>query len=293
MGIPVFPISIRQDRSGKWDKVPLIRNWVEEAGDPDEFDWDMANGVGLRMGDGWYALDVDAHKPGAREAAVAWVEAHDVPRKTRQHITVSGGHHLIYRLPQGWEHLRTRANVVHGLDTRGQGGFIAFGPGYRVVTGYDVEPVLLPEKACIALDAETTSGMLVMGALEAVGADQVRVKLAAALAVRTSALARRWAGITSGMVDGSRSALDMAVARLLALHGFTEGEIVTALLEIYPFGQARHLEGWRGLRAARRCAARAILEAWRVDPPETDEDSPEIEAVMVRLMQRQSRRNGE
>jgi Bifunctional DNA primase/polymerase, N-terminal len=291
MGIPVFPIKIVQRADGSWDKVPLIRDWVEAASTPDKFDWSRANGCGLRMGNGWYALDVDIRKPGAREAAILWIDAHKVPRTTRQHLTVSGGFHLIYRLPLGWENLRTRANVVTGLDTRGAGGFIAFGAGYRVADGRDVPPAMLPVDACMALDAASErGGTLVIGALTPVDTDELQNKLNIILSNRTGQLARRWAGIGTGMADSSRSAMDMSVARLLAQCGFTESEIVTALIDFYRYGQAAALGGAKGTRAAHRCAARAILESNEVPPPETDEDSADIQRVMAGLIARASRR---
>lgn len=290
MGLPVFPVSIRKNRDGKWDKVPLVTSWQEDAGDPDEFDWDYANGCGIRMGDGWYALDIDAHKPGAAEMARTWIETHKVPRETRQHRTVSGGYHLIYRLPPGWEQLRTRANVVPGMDTRGQGGFIAFGDGYRVVTGYDREPAVLPPEVCKILDEGPSSGMVILKDLVLADSATVARRLDAAICIPTTPLARRWAGISAGMTDQSRSAMDMAVARLLAMAGFQEAEIVVALMEHYAFGQARWLDGWRGLRAARRCAARAVQETWRVRPPDTAPDSAEIEEAVMRLVEKQGKR---
>jgi hypothetical protein len=287
MGIPVFPIFITQTSHGgitKWDKRPLVPDWVNAAStDWRSFSWDGANGAGLRMGPapdggGWYALDIDAHKPNAAQTARNWIAAHEVPKITRQHRTVSGGWHLLYRLPAGWVALRTRANIVPGLDSRGQGGFIAFGRGYKVVM--QAEPAVLPERVCAALNMAPASGPLTMGEMTEVDRDDT-LRRVLVLCKHNPRFLHRWQGGTAGLTDRSRSALDMSVARLLVQAGFSESEVSFVLISAYRFGQAGQLADWRGERAARRCAARAIQDmAMEFGPPKTDEDSAEIAAEM-------------
>ncbi len=60
--LPGFPIEI-SDEDGKWTKRPLTaRGHLNASTDVDRFDWSVANGFGIRMGQGLYALDIDDYK---------------------------------------------------------------------------------------------------------------------------------------------------------------------------------------------------------------------------------------
>ena len=144
-GIPSFPVLLAQDEDGKWLKKPLVK-WggVTRDTHPSEFNWGGANAVGVPMGrrSGLFAFDLDEYKP--QSAASEWVKKHGLP-PTRTHGTTSGGRHLIYQMPPSLS-LGNSAPKVHGLDVRGDGGFIVWTDTlgrYSVVD--DRAPAALPQ----------------------------------------------------------------------------------------------------------------------------------------------------
>lgn len=291
-GCPVFPVLVRHFR-GKWEKIPLTeKGHLDARTDWQALDWSRANACGIVMGNGFYTIDVDSYKEGANDNVNAWAKSHGVPMATRSHRTPSGGFHLIFRLPPGWENLRTRAGVVPGMDTRGAGGWIAFGKGYEVVRS--MPPSTLPPKACEALDGSSdgASGPVILkGYTPPADAAALQARLRRVLVFGPALLRARWAGKTHGLVDKSRSAMDHSVAKLLALAGWNEDEIVWALLNEFQHGAARDKGNERvALRAAGRSAVKAdqSVEQERAavhdfQPPET---SPEIEDAMREMMKR-------
>ena len=262
-GLPTFPIRIFWDAAArKWRKVPLTKGGHLDASYPPPPFPANANGYGIPLGAGLYALDVDTYKGAGPNPAKAWIvgrSLRDVP--TRVHRTVSGGWHLIFRLPPDYADLPSRSDVVPGLDTRGAGGWIAFGQGYELYD--DSEPALLPEAVCAELLAGHSSknlGTTLLGPLVwNPPADPEKVKRKWAVArYRQNLLLQRVHGVkTSG--DMSRSGLDHSVAHLLAQQGWEADEIAFVLLELFEHGACREGPDRVRLRAALRCAAKAIL----------------------------------
>lgn len=292
-GLRAFPIIIQQD-NGKWNKVPLVKEWEKVATtDVERFDWSRANGYGLLMGGGAYALDLDSYKPGCK--AELWLEQNRIP-ETRTHQTISGGRHLIFRLPDRWADLRTRANVVPGLDTRGFGGFIAFGDGYELLD--DRPAALLPLDVCIKLNrgGRDSIGGRELPKWTPPDAEATREKLEKAKAGNTRILACFVAPDLrdEDRKDTSRSADDMSLAALLTLQGFDVHEVVWVLLHAYPHGAASRLRDPRmRIRSAMRCAVRAkanrdqrrevMLAAMNEETP-VDRNSESLRAEMMRRL---------
>lgn len=130
-GLPVFPVMIWKDGTKNRKKPLTPRGHLDASMDVDSFDWSQANGYGVPMGGGLYAFDPDDYKDGVDPDE--WLRDEgllDLP--TRVHRTVSGGRHIVVRVPEGCEDLPTM-KIDEGLDTRGLGGWIAFGEGYSVL----------------------------------------------------------------------------------------------------------------------------------------------------------------
>ena len=132
-GYPAFPVKITPKKNGEagFDKVPLVFGW-QKALMPNQWPdgaWAQANGFGVNMGprSGLYALDADDWKPGC--AAGQWMRDRKVPI-TAEKDTISGGRHLVYTTPKGYENLPTRQRIVDGLDSRGMGGYIVWEGAY-------------------------------------------------------------------------------------------------------------------------------------------------------------------
>ncbi|WP_170746506.1 bifunctional DNA primase/polymerase [Ruegeria lacuscaerulensis] len=253
---PVFPIRIEWNtRKGKWEKYPLTRNGHLNASyDVRGHNWRGANGYGIAMGSGWYALDLDEYKQGC--AAAQWLTQWQVPTQTRTHRTVSGGLHLIYRTLGEWTNLQTRQNVVPGLDTRGAGGWIAFGEGYSVAV--NAWPTVLPDAVCLELTKATAAQDVKLQPVAPVDADAVLRRLHVALTVGPVKLRRRWYGDPTGLLDTSRSGFDMSAAKLLGIAGFNYSEVYWLLATQYPHGVvARDGLNRITVRQIKREAARA------------------------------------
>jgi len=265
--LPIFPIRVYKDAAGKWQKVPLTEHGHLDASfDANRFCWDGANGFGVRMGEvasriGWYCLDVDDASPDGPPAG--WLARWRVPMRTRQVATISGGLHLIYMLPGAHVRLPSRANIVPGLDARGEGGWIAFAEGYGLVR--DLAPAVLPEAVCAELQAGWKGGegaglggevKLSYAPPDGAGVEE---KLTRKLKVANEGLLKRWRLGRKPGGDQSASGLDMSVARLFADMGMTQDEITWVLTNRFEHGVV-HRDGLnnRTLRAAIRCAAKAV-----------------------------------
>jgi hypothetical protein len=294
MGLPVFPVRV-QKIGGKFQKVPLTkRGHLDASVDLKVNDWSRANALGIAMGNGWYAIDVDSAKgaPGEVEERVRqWAKGVGLETVTRSHRTPSGGWHLIYRLPAGWHELRTRANVVEGMDTRGAGGWIAFGEGYSVVR--DVAPAMMSKKACEALDsgvgATGTGPVVLAGYTPPAAPEAVDAKLGLALRLGPNLLRFRWNGDRTGLADTSGSAMDHSVAKLLAIAGLSEDEIIWALLNRFEHGSARNKgQEHVAMRAAGRSAVKGRLstdeEANALLSFKEEEETEEMRDVMQAAM---------
>lgn len=253
---PVFPILISWDgQRGKWDKRPLTHHGhLDASHDVSRFNWAGANGYGIRMGTGWYTLDLDSYKQGC--LAQHWLTHWQVPMETRMHQTVSGGWHLVYRTLGEWVNLRTRQAVVPGLDTRGAGGWIAFGEGYTVAR--HLWPAVLPDAVCAELSRSDAGRDVKLLPVMPVDAAETLRKLSLALHFGRLSLRHRWAGGNHGLHDTSASGFDMSAAKLLALAGFTHDEIYHLLCTQFVHGVVARDGLTRTTdRQVRRAAARA------------------------------------
>ncbi|RYH06115.1 bifunctional DNA primase/polymerase [Tropicimonas sp. IMCC6043] len=255
MGIPVFPVRV-QKIGNKWQKFPLtLHGHMDASLYIDAHDWEGGcNAVGLRMGKGWYALDVDDATEGS--PATEWIRQY-VPnyKETRAHRTPSGGYHILYRLPAGWHDLGGRQKIVQDLDSRGAGGWIAFGDMYEVVA--DKEPLTLSTRVCEIVHAGSSNVKDVPVGEYTPPGNETEVNERLLHLVETNwRINARWRGVSLGMQDQTRSAHDMSLSWHLAAFGFGTDEIAYVLLNLYEHGQARFLARG-GERAAMRCAVRA------------------------------------
>lgn len=232
-GIRVFPIHINWNSARqKWDKVPVEcpNGFLDASLDVDKFNWSGANGYGMAMGNGFFMIDPD--DPSPEGAPKVWMQERgllDMP--TRVHKTVSGGEHYFYRLPEGFEDLPCGQNIVPELDTRGDGGYAAFGEGYEVVS--KSHAVVLPVVVCKELLnrwKNKKGGTLVRFPRpweKPVGAEETLEELLA----NDGDLKHRWEGGEDGLEDTSRSGFDMSLARRFAMQGCTYDFIAWALME--------------------------------------------------------------
>ncbi len=129
-GIPCFPCLP--------SKRPACRHGFKDAtADPDELRQLWRGSLGVLVGvptgeaSGFFVLDIDS---GRHPEAAAWLTRY-APRlpDTRRHHTRSGGLHLLFQHRAGLK--STASRLAHGVDTRGDGGFIIWWPA----CGLDIE----------------------------------------------------------------------------------------------------------------------------------------------------------
>lgn len=274
-GVSVFPVAVERTTSGKWNKRPLTPHGHKDAcTDLNAFDWTAASGFGIVMGNGLYALDVDDYKSAAN--VKDWLTQHAVPMQTRAHKTISGGAHLIYRTTGEHLNLRSRQNVVRGLDTRGAGGWIAFGAGYSVEI--DQPPAYLPPRVCKVLHAGLDAidhNPTVISLPKKIPPNELKPYLEAAF--YSKKFASLWTGQRSGRTfetnskdeqiettpDVTKSGNDWGVALILAGLNVPRDAIARLLLDHYLHGQCGPNSGkpdGQRLRGAVRCAERATYK---------------------------------
>lgn len=132
------------------DKIPLIKNWQQEATDDTEVHkmWiDLFRGKlalwGVPCGpiNGIFVLDVDVKKENGYEA----LKTREIP-KTMWQRTPSGGTHYLFKYPTDGRKFSNRVNFLPGLDLRSEGGFICW---YGSTDDLPIEdpPAWLCEKA--------------------------------------------------------------------------------------------------------------------------------------------------
>lgn len=287
-----FPIRIEwSEAAQKWEKIPLTKHGHKDAKCPPDpaQPWQLANGFGISADDTWLALDVDVYKGETAGTITSWFHKHGLDTQTLAHKTVSNGWHFFYRIPAKWHGLLgNRTNIVHGLDSRAQGGWTAFGEGYELVRAKP--PAMLTESACAALapkdGATRGSGKVVLQNTDYLPPvpdhqEKILLRLRDQVIPNNHNVQRVWRGVPKNrnteQVD--RSALDMSLAWYLTAYRFSENEVTWVLLEVFEHGQAQgkyRTAPARALRAAKRCAARAkALFEERLTTPKTNQVSAE------------------
>lgn len=123
LGLRVFPL-----RPG--EKAPAITGWPEKAttGEAQIRAWWGANpafNIGLAMGGGMVAVDIDQHGVNGFEALAAYEAERGALPTTWTARTPSGGQHLYFKLG---EDVPNRVGLYPGIDVRGQGGYVVAPP---------------------------------------------------------------------------------------------------------------------------------------------------------------------
>lgn len=254
-GRPIFPAVFTRDAEGRWVKETKVRWSGLTSADNDRHDWRGANGCGIMMGGDIHAIDFDSYKEG-------FAMPDDLP-PTRVHRSGNGGEHWFYRTPTP---LRSCNGLKPGVDTRGDGGVVFFGAPYGVIRDVPWDDLpMLPDVWRLAI-LQRNNHTLTQDGPYPLPRDVGVLKKRVARAIRMTpngALARRWAGDTAGLADPSASGLEMAMATILALHGFDYDDIVHLLMSAFEHGLSAKYgpDGKNVDRQQRRCASRAIQHA--------------------------------
>jgi hypothetical protein len=124
-GIPVFPCRRPDKRptcpNGFYDATSepaaVKRPWSAHPG----------NLIGVPTGliSGLFAADIDS---GRHLSAAEWHQQNQHRLQTRVHRTESGGLHLLFQHQPGLRN--SQSKLAHGVDTRGEGGYIIWWPAH-------------------------------------------------------------------------------------------------------------------------------------------------------------------
>ena len=100
--------------------------------------------IGVPMGraSGVIAIDIDV-KDGAPGMEWLAANAHRMPR-TRRHRTMSGGVHLLFRVPDATIR-NSVGKIAPGVDVRGEGGYVIFPPSPGYTIDDDAMPAPIPD----------------------------------------------------------------------------------------------------------------------------------------------------
>lgn len=90
--------------------------------------------IGMAMGaasGGVFAVDVDDNHEGSEidgsDSLIEWEEANGELPRTREHVTGSGGVHMLYRCPSGVS-VRSTGDVIPSVQIKADGGYIVMPP---------------------------------------------------------------------------------------------------------------------------------------------------------------------
>ena len=139
------------------DKTPVVHTGFKAATrDTNEILKQFANpsavmiGVPTGLSSGIIGIDVDI-KAGA--PGMDWLTKHkNALPETRTHKTQSGGLHLIFKYPDGYDIRNSASRIAPGIDVRGNGGYLIFPPSPGYVVADDSDPAVMPLwliKACL------------------------------------------------------------------------------------------------------------------------------------------------
>lgn len=138
-GIPVLPC--------RADKKPACEHGFKQATtDADELRgmwWPSGVLVGVPTGaaSGLFVLDIDGTR---HPEASDWLELHaSCLPETRRHQTQSGGLHFLFQYREGLRN--TQSKLAHGVDTRGEGGYVIWWSAHVEGDHHLIDPAPMPD----------------------------------------------------------------------------------------------------------------------------------------------------
>jgi hypothetical protein len=130
--IPIFPVTVFRDASGKWRKKPAIKGWQNAAcRDPDQIRrwWNEFPGAvpGIELSQaGLVVIDADRHDADVDGVAAlaSLMAGHDDQNACPKTSTAGGGEHHFFCQPPGTQLGNAEGRLPGGINVRGAGGFV-------------------------------------------------------------------------------------------------------------------------------------------------------------------------
>jgi hypothetical protein len=130
--IPIFPVTVLRDATGKWKKKPAIKAWQNVTScDPDQIRrwWaefpDAVPGIELGQA-GLVVIDADRHDDGADGVAAfnGLMAGYDGQGPHPKSSTAGGGEHHFFSQPPDMQLGNGEGRLPKGINVRGRGGFV-------------------------------------------------------------------------------------------------------------------------------------------------------------------------
>lgn len=214
-GWPVFPCK-------PGGKAPLTEHGFKDASiNPETIRemWSRSPGANIGIATGQISrlivIDVDVKDEKLGRVSFQELESNYGPFNTLRAMTPSGGFHLVFRLPQGAPAIRSRADLVPGIDVRADGGYIVAAPSIINGRTYqwedpNQEPAPVPVGLLRLLTQEAQAQVARQVSIRV---DDLRIN---------ANLKRR---LREGTSKGARSSIGFAVLRAMVHAGHTDDEI--------------------------------------------------------------------
>ena len=130
LGLPVFPCREKPNATGKGIKSPYTANGYTDASTDEQqiCNWWHANPnalIGVPTGQANGILVVDIDQSDAKDGEASFAELGIDDPETVQTITQSGGRHIIFKYPDGYDIRNSAGNVLgKSIDVRANGGYV-------------------------------------------------------------------------------------------------------------------------------------------------------------------------
>jgi putative DNA primase/helicase len=153
LGLPVFPCSEKPNATGKGIKSPYTRYGYQDASTDEQQirNWWHANPnalIGVPTGQASGILVVDIDQSDAKDGEASFTELGIGDPETVQTITQSGGRHIIFKYPDGYDIRNSAGNVLgKSIDVRANGGYVIWAGSktengsYRYREGYEPDKI--------------------------------------------------------------------------------------------------------------------------------------------------------
>jgi putative DNA primase/helicase len=152
LGLPVFPCREKPNATGKGIKSPYTANGYTDASTDEQQirNWWHANPnalIGVPTGQASGILVVDIDQSDVKDGEASFAELGIGDPETVQTITQSGGRHIIFKYPDGYDIRNSAGNVLgKSIDVRANGGYVIWA-GSRTENGnYDYRNGYEPNK---------------------------------------------------------------------------------------------------------------------------------------------------
>ena len=152
IGLPVFPCREKSDATGRGVKSPYTAKGYKDASTDEQQirNWWQAHPnalIGVPTGQASGILVVDIDQSDTKDGEASFTELGIGDPETVQTITQSGGRHIIFKYPDGYNIRNSAGNVLgKSIDVRANGGYVIWAGSRTENGGYQYRGGYEPDK---------------------------------------------------------------------------------------------------------------------------------------------------